>query len=185
MVYLAIALVVVGALCALDLLLTLAVLRRLRDRSSAAPALTEEGGLPVGATVAPFSTRCVEGVPLTERDLTDGAVVAFFTTGCEPCRDKLPRFVERAGALQGRRQVIAVVVTGSDEQPYEDEARAMAERLSSVARVVRETPEGPCVSAFDVTAFPSQFAVSAADGQPPAVAAVGDRVLAAVPAGRP
>lgn len=184
MVYLAIALVVVGALCALDLMLTLAVLRRLRNRSSTAPVLTEEGGIPVGATVAPFSARCLEGMPLTERDLTDGAVVSFFTPGCKPCRDKLPRFVERAGALQGRRQVIAVVVAGSAEQRYEDEAQATAEQLSSVARVVRETPEGPCVSAFEVDAFPSQFAISASDGEPPTVAAVGDSVLTAVPAGR-
>ncbi|MGK5497781.1 hypothetical protein [Streptomyces sp. URMC 125] len=184
MVYLAIALVVVGALCALDLMLTLAVLRRLRKQSSAAPVPTEEGGIPVGATVAPFSTRCIEGMPLTERDLTDGAVVSFFAPGCKPCRDKLPRFVEQAGALQGRRQVIAVVVAGSGERRYEDEAQAMAEQLSPVARVVRETPEGPCASAFAVNAFPSQFAVSASDGEPPAVAAVGDSVLTAVPAGR-
>lgn len=184
MVYLAIALVVVGALCALDLLLTLAVLRRLRNRSSAAPALTEDGGIPVGATVAPFSSRCIEGMPLTERDLTDGAVVSFFTPGCKPCRDKLPRFVEQVGALQGRRQAIAVVVAGSHEQRYADEAQAMAEQLSSVVRVIRETPEGPCASAFGVRAFPAQFAVSAVDGEPPTVAAVGDSVLTAVPAGR-
>ncbi|MFG2113736.1 hypothetical protein ACGFRB_14070 [Streptomyces sp. NPDC048718] len=184
MVYLAIALVVVGALCVLDLSLTLAVLRRLRDRPLAAPDLTEEGGISVGATVAPFSTHCVEGMPLTERDLTDGAVVAFFTLGCKPCRDKLPSFAEQAGALQGHRQVIAVVVSGSTEQRYEDEARAITEQLSPVARVVRETPEGPCVSAFAVTAFPSQFAIAARDGQAPTVASVGDRVLTAVPAGR-
>ncbi|MET9803636.1 hypothetical protein [Streptomyces sp. NPDC006368] len=184
MVYLAIALVVVAALCALDLMLTLAVLRRLRDRPSAAPVLTEEGGIAVGAVVEPFATRCSEGVRLTEGDLTDGAVVSFFTPGCQPCRDKLPGFIEKATALHGRRQVIAVVVSGSGERQHEDEARAMAERLAAVARVVREEPDGPCTTAFGVRAFPSQFAVSAPGGEPPMVAAVGDSVLTAVPAGR-
>ncbi|MFF7898279.1 TlpA family protein disulfide reductase [Streptomyces sp. NPDC007920] len=184
MVYLAIALVVVATLCALDLMLTLAVLRRLRDRSSAVPVLTKEGGISVGTVVAPFSTRCSEGVRLTERDLTDGAVVSFFTPGCQPCRDKLPLFVEKATALQGRRQVIAVVVSGRGEQQHEEEAREMTEQLASMARVVREEPDGPCTTAFGVSAFPSQFAVSAPDGEPPTVAAVGDSVLTAVPAGR-
>lgn len=184
MIYLAIALVVVTALCALDLMLTLAVLRRLRDRPSAAPVLTEEGGISVGAVVEPFTTRCSEGARLTERDLTDGAVVSFFTPGCRPCQDKLPGYMENATALQGRRQVIAVVVSGPGDQQREEEALAMTKQLATVARVVREEPDGPCTTAFGVRAFPSQFAVSAPGGEPPTVAAVGDPVLTAVPAGR-
>ncbi|MFF8597039.1 redoxin domain-containing protein [Streptomyces sp. NPDC015220] len=184
MIYLAIALVVVALLCVLDLMLTLAVLRRLRDRPSAGPVPTEEGGISVGAVVAPFSTRCSEGARLTERDLTDNAVVSFFTPGCQPCRDKLPRFVEKATDLQGSRQVIAVVVSSSGEQQHEEEAREMTEQLASVARVVREEPDGPCTTAFRVSAFPSQFAVSAPYGEPLTVAAVGDAALTDVPAGR-
>ncbi|MEU1012465.1 hypothetical protein [Streptomyces sp. NPDC005890] len=73
MVYLATALMIVAALCARDLTLSLAVLRRLLDRPSTVPALTEEGGISVVAVVEPFSTQCSEGVRLTERDLTDDA----------------------------------------------------------------------------------------------------------------
>ncbi|MFI1256226.1 hypothetical protein ACH4U6_20965 [Streptomyces netropsis] len=183
MVYLAIALVAVAALCALDLLLTLAVLRRLRDRP-AAPAMTEEGGIAVGAAVGPFATQCTEGAPLTEKDLGDGAVVSFFSPGCSPCRRKLPVFVQQATALQGRRQVIAVVVTSSGRPDEEAEAHAMAEQLAAVARVVREDAEGPCTTAFGVQAFPSQFTISAPDGASPTVAAVGDTALAtALPIG--
>ncbi|MFI8939373.1 TlpA family protein disulfide reductase [Streptomyces syringium] len=183
MVYLAIALAAVAALCALDLLLTLAVLRRLRDRP-AGPALTEEGGIAVGEAVGTFATRCTEGAPLTEKDLGDGAVVSFFSPGCSPCRRKLPVFVERAAALQGHRQVIAVVVTASGGPDEEAEAHAMAEQLAAVARVVREDTEGPCTAAFAVQAFPSQFAVSAPDGASPTVAAVGDAALTtALPVG--
>ncbi|TVL91253.1 redoxin domain-containing protein [Streptomyces sp. SAJ15] len=182
MVYLAIALVAVAALCALDLMLTLAVLRRLRDHPSG-PAAADEGGIAVGAAVGTFATQCVEGAPLTEKDLGDGAVVSFFSPGCSPCRHKLPVFVKQAAALQGRRQVIAVVVTSSGRRDEEAEAHTMAEQLAAVTRVVREDAEGPCTTAFGVHAFPSQFTISAPDGASPTVAAVGDAVLTALPVG--
>ncbi|MET9557291.1 redoxin domain-containing protein [Streptomyces sp. NPDC006645] len=183
MVYLAVALVAVAALCALDLMLTLAVLRRLRDSPAgpAAPAAAEPG-IPVGAAVDAFTTSCAEGTPLTERDLTDGAVVAFFSPGCPPCRRALPTFVKRAARPRGR-QMIAVVVTPAGNAAEEAEARTMAEQLAPVARVVHEDPEGPCTTAFGVHGFPTQFAISAPAGAPPTVAAVGDTVLTALPVG--
>ncbi|MFI6376475.1 hypothetical protein [Streptomyces sp. NPDC050546] len=186
MIYLAAALVAVATLCTWDLLLTLAVLRRLRDRPDGTTG-ADTGGIPVGAAVGSFATRCVEGVPLTERDLADGALVAFFTTGCLPCRNKLPGFVAEAGAMGGRRQVIAVVVSpgATQEETAEEtaEAETMARQLSPVARVLVEQPDGPCTAAFDVTAFPSQFAVSAAGGTAPTVLAVGRAALTASPVG--
>ncbi|MCT9139596.1 TlpA family protein disulfide reductase [Streptomyces violarus] len=181
MVYLAVALVAVAALCTWDLLLTLAVLRRLRDRPNGTMG-ADTGGIPVGATVGSFATRCVEGAPLTERDLSDGALVAFFTTGCVPCRNKLPAFVEEARTMGGRRQVIAVVSLGATPDETA-EAETMARRLAPVARVLVEEPDGPCTAAFGVTAFPCQFAVSAAGGTAPTVLAVGNAALTASPVG--
>ncbi|MFE1963113.1 hypothetical protein [Streptomyces sp. NPDC059479] len=172
----------VTALCVLDLMLTLAVLRRLRDRPSGT-AVIDEGGIPVGAAVGTFAAQCTKGVPLTEKDLADGAVVSFFSPGCLPCRRKLPVFVEQATALQGRRQMIAVVVTPTGKPHEEAEAVAMAEQLAPVARVVAEDVEGPCAAAFGVRAFPSQFTISAVGGAPPTVAAVGDAVFTTLPAG--
>ncbi|MGW0988731.1 redoxin domain-containing protein [Streptomyces sp. NPDC002486] len=184
MVYLAVALVAVAALCTLDLLLTVAVLRRLRDRVHDAPA-ADSGGIPVGAAVGSFTTRCTDGTPLTESDLTDGALVAFFTTGCPPCRTELPAFVEEAGALNGRRQVIAVVVSPGGTPDETAEAVSMTRHLSPVARVLTETPDGPCTSAFGVTAFPCRFAVSAKDWTAPTVLAVGKAALGVSPVGAP
>ncbi|MGA5361318.1 hypothetical protein [Streptomyces purpurascens] len=182
MVYLAVALVAVAALCTWDLLLTLAVLRRLRDRPHSTMG-ADSGGIPVGATVGSFATRCAEGAPLTERDIADGALVAFFTTGCLPCRNKLPAFVEEARTMGGRRQVIAVVVSPGATPDETAEAETMARQLAPVARVLVEEPDGPCTAAFGVTAFPSQFAVAAAGGTAPTVRAVGNAALTASPVG--
>ncbi len=182
MVYLAVALVAVAALCTWDLLLTLAVLRRLRDRPNGTMG-ADTGGIPVGAAVGSFGTRCVEGVPLTERDLADGALVAFFTTGCVPCRNKLPAFVAEARTMGSRRQVIAVVVSPGATPDETAEAETMARRLAPVARVLVEGADGPCTAAFGVTAFPCQFAVSAAGGTAPTVLAVGNAALTASPVG--
>ncbi|WP_030343361.1 redoxin domain-containing protein [Streptomyces sp. NRRL S-1022] len=182
MVYLAAALVAVAALCTWDLMLTLAVLRRLRDRPDGTLA-DDTGGLPVGATVGTFATHCVAGPPITERDLTDGALVAFFTTGCLPCRSKLPRFVEEAKAMSGHRQVVAVVVSPNATPDDKAEAEFMVSQLKPVATVLSEDPEGPCTSAFGVTAYPCQFAVSARSGTAPTVLAVGNAALTTSPAG--
>ncbi|MEU6687798.1 redoxin domain-containing protein [Streptomyces sp. NPDC046832] len=184
MVYLAVALVAVAALCTLDLMLTLAVLRRLRDRRYDAPAV-DSGGIPVGAAVGSFTTRCTDGTPITEGDLTDGALVAFFTTGCAPCRTELPAFVEEARALGGRRQVIAVVVSPGGTPDETAESVSMTRHLAPVARVLAERPDGPCTSAFGVTAFPSRFTVSTEGGTAPTVLAVWKAALGASPVGAP
>ncbi|MFF9077333.1 hypothetical protein ACF1BP_33720 [Streptomyces sp. NPDC014735] len=190
MFYLSVALVAVAALCALDLMLTLAVLRRLRDRPDGPdkPAEAEEGGLPVGATVGAFTTVCTDGVEITEHDLGDDCVVAFFSAGCPPCRRRLPVFVKQVAALPetDRRAVVAVVVSGgggSDDSAEATEALEMAARLAPVARVLREEPDGPVTTAFGVQAFPSQFAVGTGFGAAPRVTAVGRAALAAQPVG--
>ncbi|MEU9758949.1 hypothetical protein [Streptomyces sp. NPDC047985] len=186
MFYLSVALAAVAALCALDLMLTLAVLRRLRDRPDGpAAAGAEEGGLPVGATVGAFTTVGTDGVEITEHDLGDDCVVAFFSAGCPPCRRRLPVFVKQVAALPeaDRRAVVAVVVSGGDGSDDFAESWEMAERLAPVARVVREEPDGPVTTAFGVQAFPSQFAVRTGFGAAPRVTAVGRAALAAQPVG--
>ncbi|MGA5562916.1 TlpA family protein disulfide reductase [Streptomyces platensis] len=186
MVYLALALAAVAALCALDLMLTLAVLRRLREErtngSSHTPSDTQGGGIPKGALVGPFETRCVEGARLTDEDLVDGAVVGFFSPMCPPCKRELPAFVALATTLQGVRQVIAVVISVTGRPDEEAEAVAIVEQLAPLARVVREDDTGSCLTAFGVSAFPSHFEVSVAAGARPAVAAVGAEVLGGRPA---
>ncbi len=69
------ALVIVGMLCALNLILTLGVIKRLREH-----AALLAGGPPtiaVGEAIGEFSVRTVHGDPLSDRSLGDETLVAF------------------------------------------------------------------------------------------------------------
>jgi hypothetical protein len=73
-----------------------------------------------------------------------------FSPGCSACEAQLDEFVERATAQPGgRRQVLAVVV---DE---EADSVGYVQRLEPVARVVRETRNGPVYKALAVRGFPA------------------------------
>ncbi|MFJ9113324.1 redoxin domain-containing protein [Streptomyces sp. NPDC102283] len=119
---LAAAVLAVGALAMVDLVLTVGVVRRLREHSDllrqvSAPAAAMPGGMSGIASVGtpvPSFTAGPSDSPVTDRDLTDGTLVAFFSPTCEPCRDKLPGFVARyADRPEEARQVLAVVVNDS------------------------------------------------------------------------
>ncbi|MFH9688845.1 redoxin domain-containing protein [Streptomyces sp. NPDC017413] len=180
---LAAAVLAVGALAMVDLVLTVGVVRRLREhsellRQASAPAAAMPGGMSGIASVGtpvPSFTAGPSDSPVTDRDLTDGTLVAFFSPTCEPCRDKLPGFVARyADRPDEARQVLAVVVNDSysshearDPQssheaadphgpgrPGED-AGAMAAALAAAVPTVQEPFDGPVTTAFAAKAFPS------------------------------
>ncbi len=156
MTYLAAAVAVVGVLCLLDLLLTVGVVRRLREHSlllSQAPARAGTGQPPPrlapGEPVPEFSTTTTAGDPIS-RDLFAGeTLVGFFSPGCAPCQALLPAFVEHA---KGARRVLAVIAGG--------ESAEYAKLLTPVASVVVEGYEGAVSSAFGVAMFPALFVVS-------------------------
>ncbi|MGK5552103.1 TlpA family protein disulfide reductase [Actinomadura kijaniata] len=155
------AVVLVGALCLLDLLLTLGVIRRLREHTAALEGLLARGGggrppgddLPAaGDAVAPFAATATDGTPVTAESLAGRVIVAFLSTECDACRGQLPRFVEQARG-QGRDRVLGVVV--GDAAAAED----MVAALEPVARVAVE-PVGAAISAaFGVSAYPSYVVV--------------------------
>ncbi|WP_097867852.1 redoxin domain-containing protein [Streptomyces sp. rh34] len=168
---LAAAVLAVGALAMVDLVLTVGVVRRLRDHSdllrrTSVPAVGMPGGMsgiaPVGTPVPSFTAGPPDS-PVTDRDLTDGTLVAFFSPTCEPCRDKLPGFVARyADRPEEARQVLAVVVDDSHgaRDPHEsgasgEDAGSMAAALSAVVPTVQEPHDGPVTTAFAAKAFPS------------------------------
>jgi hypothetical protein len=162
----AVAISLVGALCVLDLLLTLAVIRRLREVGTRLSALERSSPsrgpslLPVGASVPEFSAVTAAGEPLSERALAGGrSLVAFLHGGCAPCRDLVPELkAYAAGPAGGGRHVLAVVV-GEEDGP----ANGLAGELREVATVVRGADAPPVASAFAVTGFPTLYAV--ADGR--------------------
>jgi thiol-disulfide isomerase/thioredoxin len=147
MVYLVAVLTVV---CLVNLLLTVGVVRRLREhadliaRSSSAPPPPLRPGSPVPGFAE------LAGVEAGSEE----TVIGFLSPGCEPCRTLLPGFLERAGAVGSS---LAVVVGGAEL------AREYTDRLTPHVKVAVEEMGGPLTSAFQVTVFPTFFVV-ASDG---------------------
>jgi hypothetical protein len=157
MPYLTAAVILVGALCLVDLVLSLGVVRRLRAHTTLIEhiLIRDTSRTPIrraGERVDDFSTVTSGGGPVTRESLTESAdsvLVGFFTTDCDTCRERLPEFVRKAGQWE---EAIAVVVgEGAEATDLVDSFE-----LQEVARVVLETPKNaPMTDAFAVRAFPS------------------------------
>jgi hypothetical protein len=155
------ALVFVGALCILNLVLSLGIIKRLRDQ---AEILNRDGSsnppvsVGMGDEIGEFTTLTLDAEPVDDASLRHGdTLVAFFSPSCRPCQEKLPKFVDFAPSFPGGRDKVLGVVVGEPE-----EAADMLERLRPVARVVREstTEKGEMSKAFDLQGFPAVLVVS-------------------------
>lgn len=157
MAYLGAAVALVGVLCLLDLVLTVGVIRRLRQHTQLFDAQIA-GGRPAlrprpGHRVGEFAAIDTHGRPVDQDLLGPGTLIGFFTTDCVPCKELLPRFVDYVAGLGlglglGPEQVIAVLAA-----PEAD--AAMVAQLGTVARVVVQASDGPMVRAFDLSGFPT------------------------------
>lgn len=159
MPYLIAIVALVGTIGALNLLLTLGVIRRLREHAE----LLAKGGegrrelpaIAVGERVGDFRAVTEDGTEISAERLSDGAVVAFLSPDCRPCREKVPAFVEYARTVPGGPdQVLAVVVDAAGD------GSLFADALGDVARIVVETPDGPLSDAFQVRGYPTVLRVA-------------------------
>jgi thiol-disulfide isomerase/thioredoxin len=163
MLVLTIAVALVGLLCLLDLVLTLGVVRRLREHAEVLANLPGQGGAepPVGAAVGPFAARAVDGERVTQDHLVDQTLVAFFSPGCAPCEELRPAFVRFAAAHPGGRGQVLAVLTAPAELDSGEHADAVAE-LAPVARVVvQEQGDEVVAAAFGVRRYPTLCLVDA------------------------
>ncbi|MFD0275217.1 hypothetical protein ACFVHB_15120 [Kitasatospora sp. NPDC127111] len=142
--------VVLGIATAANLVLTFAVIRRLRT--------LEEGGtgapdaLPaVGTAVGGFSAVTTTGAEVTEADVADGdAFAGFVMVGCTPCGKLIESLA--GGAATGADDPLFFVV-GDPESP---ETRRMAATLAPVGRVSVVAEKSPATAAFGrISAFPT------------------------------
>jgi len=145
MPYLIVAVVLLAVLGMLNLLLTLAIVRRMRTMS---PVQQPPEPLPIGTAIRPFTAATLDGRTVSDRDLRGGqALVGYFSPGCPPCEAALPRFVSYAAGLD-RDRVLAVIVGDPG-----DEAIA----LEAVAHVVAATEHAPVVEALSAYGYPAVF----------------------------
>ncbi|MET9677782.1 hypothetical protein ABZY68_32530 [Streptomyces sp. NPDC006482] len=144
------AVALVGAIALLNLTLTYGLIRRLRTGAGPGPA--GGPGSDHGSGTAPFARDfeavTAQGRTIGRGDLPDGALVAFFSTGCPPCAALLPRFVAAVPGLGlPRPAVLAVVAPGPEEQEY-------VNALAEVATVVSGEHAATVAEAFGVVGYP-------------------------------
>jgi len=171
--YLTLAVILVGALCVFDLVLSLGIIRRLREQNETLARLSarhvgSDATVPVGEPVGEFTATTLGGAVVSRDGSDRHRLVGFFSPGCRPCEEQLPEFVQRATEFPGH--VLAVVVA---ENGHADE---YAGRLAPIADVVVEPSAGPLAHAFAVTSVPALCLV-ASNGT---VVASG-RTMAAIP----
>ena len=147
MPYLVAAVVLLAVVCVLNLVLTVGLIRRLRAQEARPQHAGPPTALGVGAEIGDFTATTVDGEPVGRDDLT--GLVGFFSAGCDPCHELLPRFVEHA---EGRaRERVLAVVTGED--------RETVEALRPVARVITEDYDGTVTSAFQNEWTPALYVI--------------------------
>ncbi|MFG1810798.1 hypothetical protein [Streptomyces sp. NPDC049040] len=165
MPYLTAVVALLSVMCLLTLVLTLGVIRRLREHTKLMDALYEaidlmggppgpRGALGAGELVGEFDATTMDGDRVTRELLPEGAVVAFLSADCGGCRDQLPEIASWAAA-QERRQVVAVLDARSGD-PEE-----LVTALSPVARMIVGDDVPAVGKAFGVQAFPTFYQVSA------------------------
>jgi thiol-disulfide isomerase/thioredoxin len=145
-----IAIVVIGLISAVNLLLGVGIIRKLREHSAkfAAAGSMDLYTPVVGAEVDAFEGVTTRGEPIVRETIQPGTLVAFFSPECPPCVEAVPGFVDR---FQEDGQIPPLVVISGPEE----EARAMATVLEQVAKVVVEPYRGPVARAFGVHSTPT------------------------------
>ncbi|WP_433087840.1 hypothetical protein ACQP1P_18095 [Dactylosporangium sp. CA-052675] len=142
------AVALVGLLCLVDLLLTVAVIRRLREHTTALAELKAK---------SPDAGLLRPGTPLPRfaGSRPDLEVLAFLSTTCSVCVTELP---DLAAFLAGRAapERALVVVAGPDNA----DAHRLTDGLEAFATVLREPLDGPVATAFDNHLFPTFYLVS-------------------------
>jgi hypothetical protein len=159
------AVTVACVLTVINLVFSFGVIKRLRDLTERFETLgrAQDVGGPVmmsmGDRVEDFAASTVDGEPVSRELLAGTTLVAFLSTHCEPCAERLPQFIDMARDHPGgRQQVLAIVVGGEDAS-----ATRFTERLVGVARVIREDDGAAVQTAFGVRGYPA-LGVIASDG---------------------
>jgi len=152
MLYLTAAVVVIGGVCAVNLLLTMAVVRRLRHHAERLANVPMQPPLIQPGTALPeFSAVSSTGAPVKKDFFVGNTLVGMFSTACTACRERLPEFVSLAAGFGGRT---LAVVSGDLEQASE-----FAAGLDPATTVVIEDRSGQVNKAFGVKAVPSFYIV--------------------------
>ena len=152
MPFLIAAVVLVGAIAVLNLLLTMAVIRRLRrnEEANAMPPMMDSGPK-VGTPLPEFTATSVAGDTVDHEALAGKAgIVAFFSTTCSACKPAAPQLISHVENSKLTPGQVLVVINGEG-----DERAEFTEMFDGKAVVVTEGAMGALTTAFSINAFPS------------------------------
>lgn len=170
MEYLVAGLVLAAALTALNLLLTVAAMRRWRAHATAPPdgghhdhgrpGGEPELGIAPGDRMPAFTATAAGGATVTADGLAGRpALIAFLSLECPGCDDSVPGFAEHARRVRDAGGLVLATVVGVDAAGSD-----LAARLAGVAdHVVPEFLDAPLGAAFGVRLYPG-FAHYGPDG---------------------
>ncbi len=150
---LAVAVVLVGALGAVNLAIGFAMIRKLRDlETRVAQAPSAEHVPQVGHRIDPFVAVTVDGGMLSQADLAGSdTLVALLSPGCGSCDDVLAQLAADSSDLKP-------VILIHTEEPEDEETVALVDKARGVGRVA-VVPFGPVPKAFGVDSFPTVLLV--------------------------
>jgi thiol-disulfide isomerase/thioredoxin len=149
--------VVLGVAVAADLLLSFAVIRRLaalqaRIKSGAGSG---SGGSPaIGHRIGDFQVDLITGGAFTRRDLAGSrVVVAFFMTGCEPCKKTVAELAELPAPLPF---ALYVLINGRHDDA---DVLSLAAKMPAGARVGRIAALEETIEAFGIDGYPTVLSI--------------------------
>jgi hypothetical protein len=161
MTLLAVAVGLLAVLTALNLLILLGVVRRLRTISATggAPATSTPAEVlpPAGTRVGSFTLTAVDGTQVSEADLAEGrSLVVMLSPSCSPCRDTATKLAAQRDTLPDRTFIL--LRTEMDE-PELDGMLAILDILAGVAKVATFTGGDDVEQAFASRGYPTGIAV--------------------------
>jgi len=171
---------IVGALCLINLTLTLALARQLRrvgeivkNRRAFAP---QGFAYKAGDRAPQFAATTTTGEVRTLDDAAGSRLlIAFFTAMCTSCHVQAEHLKEYAASSAGESTKILVVISGPATKASE-----FGQEMQDTVRVAVEPPRGPTATAFKIESFPAFYLVGA-DGRIEA----GARTVADLPTPKP
>lgn len=146
------ALVVVALVAGCDLLLSLALARRVRLLQGLGRPTRNSDPELIGEVVSPFETTALDGHLVNDDRFSQGStLVAFLAAGCEPCVR-----LKREILASPPREPFVLFASGRDDGGMP----AFVSELAEVAQEAVWTEDGSLVSqAFRIRAFPTVLRV--------------------------
>jgi thiol-disulfide isomerase/thioredoxin len=153
---------IIGAGLAVNLALTFAVIRQVRqireELARRAAGRNAAAFLPAGTKVPEFAVRTMTDEARSVSDLAGArSVIAFMTPWCAACENQIPAFRNFVRTIPGGAAQVLVIIVSVAGNPAAD----LALEFGGAATVAFEPRQGPAQTALSVWTYPSFYVLDA------------------------